>query len=238
MIGIKFAKPLELDKLTRTITCTVEHEEEVQVAVPVEREVKHTVQEPVYDTVTTDRGERVQVIVGYTDKEVTETVQDVEYRTEKRTVTEEVQEQEEYDNPAPNTLTKYREAAQWANANRAYIVERKPNDEYPNGYYEVVAIPEPSAEELAALALAVAKAERAQAVAAITVEVDGMVFDGNEAAQERMSRAVVLADSMDETTEWVLHDNTVAIVTADQLRRACRAAGKAQTALWVVPYTS
>ena len=96
--------------------------------------------------------------------------------------------------------------------------------------------PEKPAEVLAEEALARAKAERARAVAAITVEVDGMVFDGDEAAQERMSRAVVLADSMDETTEWVLHDNTVAIVTADQLRRACKLAGKAQTELWTVPY--
>ena len=66
---------------------------------------------------------------------------------------------------------------------------------------------------------------------------DRAIAEG-EAAQERMSRAVVLADSMDETTEWVLHDNTVAIVTADQLRRACKLAGKAQTELWTVPYTS
>lgn len=96
--------------------------------------------------------------------------------------------------------------------------------------------PAKPAEVLAAEALALAKAERARAVAALTVEVDGMVFDGDETAQERMSRAVVLADSMDETTEWVLADHTVAVVTADQLRRACRAAGKAQTELWVVPY--
>lgn len=94
----------------------------------------------------------------------------------------------------------------------------------------------PTAQELAERELAKAKSERAAAVAAITVVVDGMTFDGDEAAQERMSRAVVLADSMDETTEWVLHDNTVAIVTADQLRRACKLAGKAQTRLWTVPY--
>lgn len=87
-------------------------------------------------------------------------------------------------------------------------------------------------------ALSRAKAERAAAVAALTVEVDGMVFDGDEKAQERMARAVTMADSPDEFTEWVLADNTVAVVTADQLRRACRAAGKAQTALWVVPYQS
>lgn len=98
--------------------------------------------------------------------------------------------------------------------------------------------PEKPAEVLEAEALAQAKSERAAAVAALTVEVDGMTFDGNEAAQERMSRAVNMADSLDEETEWVLADNTVAVVTAAQLRRACRAAGKAQTALWVKPYTS
>jgi hypothetical protein len=96
--------------------------------------------------------------------------------------------------------------------------------------------PEKPAEVLAEEELARAKAERARAVAALTVTVDGMVFDGDETAQERMARAVTLADSWDERTEWVLHDNTVATVTADQLRRACKAAGKAQTALWVKPY--
>ena len=97
--------------------------------------------------------------------------------------------------------------------------------------------PEPTPEELAEQALAKAKAERAAAVASITVEVDGMVFDGDEKAQERMARAVTLADSPEETTEWVLHDNTIAIVTAEQLRRACKLAGKAQTVLWTKPYT-
>lgn len=92
-------------------------------------------------------------------------------------------------------------------------------------------------QEAEATALEQAKAERAEAVASITVEVDDMVFDGDEKAQERMARAVTLADSPEETTEWVLHDNTVAIVTAEQLRRACKLAGKAQTALWTKPYT-
>lgn len=85
-------------------------------------------------------------------------------------------------------------------------------------------------------ALTHAKTERAAAVASITVEVDSMVFDGDEKAQERMARAVLMAESPEEQTAWVLADNTVAMVTADQLRRACRAAGQAQTALWTVPY--
>lgn len=81
-----------------------------------------------------------------------------------------------------------------------------------------------------------AKAKRAEKVNSITVEIDGMVFDGDEKAQERMARAVIMANSLDEETEWVLHDNTVATVTAEQLKRACREAGKKQTELWVVPY--
>ena len=97
---------------------------------------------------------------------------------------------------------------------------------------------DPIAPERYTTPLDKAKAERARAVAALTVEVDGMVFDGDETAQERMARAVLMANSMDETTEWVLANNTVAVVTAEQLRRACRAAGKAQTTLWVKPYTS
>ena len=135
-----------------------------------------------------------------------------------------------------DTYTKYREAAQWCNTNGARMVECLPDKEYPNGYYKVQAIPAPTPEELAAQELAKAKAERAAAVAALTVEVDGMVFDGDEKAQERMARAVLMAESPEEQTEWVLADNTVAIVTAAQLRRACRAAGQAQTALWTVPY--
>ena len=114
-------------------------------------------------------------------------------------------------------------------------------DEYAKAHPEVVTVEypyEPTPEEQASAELAKAKAERAAAVAALTVEVDGMVFDGDEKAQERMARAVLMAESPEETTEWVLADNTVALVTAEQLRRACKAAGKAQTKLWTVPYTS
>ena len=116
-------------------------------------------------------------------------------------------------------------------------------DAYAKANPEVVTMeapyvmPEPTPEELVTRALEQAKIERAAAVAAITVEVDGMIFDGDEKAQERMARAVTLADSPEETTEWVLHDNTIAIVTAEQLRKACKLAGKAQTALWTKPYT-
>ena len=95
-------------------------------------------------------------------------------------------------------------------------------------------------EEVAAEELAQAKAERADAVSKITVTVDGMVFDGDETSQERMSRtitaAVATGEDMSATTTWVLADNTVVRVSMQQLAQALRAAGEAQTSLWTVPY--
>lgn len=127
----------------------------------------------------------------------------------------------------------YRQAAKWANENSARIDDM-------GSYYEVVAIPEPTDEEKAALALEQAKAERAEAVSAITVEVDGMVFDGDETSQERMARTVAIAtaNGMPMTTEttWVLADNAVAQVTLQQLAQACLLAGQKQTELWTKPY--
>ena len=106
---------------------------------------------------------------------------------------------------------------------------------YVSGYAPMKSEEQKQLEEQQRL-LTEAKTKRAEEVASITVEIDGMVFDGDEKAQERMARAVTMADSLDEETEWVLHDNTVATVTAGQLKRACREAGKKQTELWIVPY--
>ena len=80
-----------------------------------------------------------------------------------------------------------------------------------------------------------AKQERAAEVEALTVEVEGMVFDADETSQARMS---VAASSMtdDETNVWVLHDNTVVQVTKAQLLQACRLARIAQSAVWTKPY--
>lgn len=100
--------------------------------------------------------------------------------------------------------------------------------------------PAKTEEELAAEELAKAKAERANAVSKITVTVDGMVFDGDEISQERMSRtitaAVATGEDMSVTTTWVLADNTVSQVSIKQLAQALRLAGEKQTDLWTVPY--
>lgn len=106
-----------------------------------------------------------------------------------------------------------------------------------DGYWYVKGFAPEVPEEVA---LSNAKAERAEAVASITVEVDGMVFDGDETAQDRMARAITMfqASSLpdDTTTAWVLADNTVAQVTVAQLAQALLLAGQKQTELWIKPY--
>ena len=84
------------------------------------------------------------------------------------------------------------------------------------------------------------KALRTEAVSKITVTVDGMKFDGDETAQDRMARAITMFQAnnlpADYQTDWVLADNTIAKVTVTQLSQALLLAGKEQTALWIVPY--
>ena len=92
-------------------------------------------------------------------------------------------------------------------------------------------------EEQEAQNLAIAKRERAAKVAAITVEVDGMVFDGDEQAQSRMARAITAAETAGlESTVWVLADNTVATVTKAQLQQALSKSMLTMAELWTKPY--
>ena len=99
---------------------------------------------------------------------------------------------------------------------------------------------ENSPEGIAEKTLENAKIVRAEAVSRITVEVDGMVFDGDETAQNRMARAITMFNAnnlpADTVTQWVLADNTVSEVTVSQLSQALFLAGQAQTALWTIPY--
>lgn len=95
-------------------------------------------------------------------------------------------------------------------------------------------------EKAAELKMLDAKADRAGEVSRITVEVDGMTFDGDETSQDRMTRAITMFTSSglpaDTTTSWVLADNTVAQVTIGQLAQALLLAGQKQTELWTKPY--
>lgn len=88
--------------------------------------------------------------------------------------------------------------------------------------------------------LARLKAERAEAVKNIVVEVDGMLFNGDEESQNRIDRTITAATAAgfgpDDTTTWVLYDNTVATVTVKQLAQVLLLSGQKQTELWTVPY--
>ncbi len=74
---------------------------------------------------------------------------------------------------------------------------------------------------------------RAERVARIVVTVDGIAFDGDETSQDRMARAIIALEA-GETVPWICADNMERQVTADQLRRALRAAGEEQTRLWPI----
>ncbi|NWA03712.1 hypothetical protein [Pseudomonas gingeri] len=78
------------------------------------------------------------------------------------------------------------------------------------------------------------KETRRLAVAAIVVEVDGLLFDGNEISQSRMARAILSMDEEEETS-WLLHDNTVASINRATLKAALRSAGIRQSELWFQP---
>jgi len=107
---------------------------------------------------------------------------------------------------------------------------------------ETYEIPDPTPEEVAAQQAAeqkrlreVAKQARTEAVEEITVTVNGKVFDGNEVAQTRMARAIIVMQTgVQTTTDWTLADNTVTQTTLAELTEALRLAGTKQTELWVL----
>ena len=79
-----------------------------------------------------------------------------------------------------------------------------------------------------------AKKLRDAAVAAIKVTVNGKVFDGDEVAQGRISRAVAAAESAGVSAyQWKLADNSVVAVSLDELKQALALAFQAQSELWV-----
>ncbi|WP_110644119.1 hypothetical protein [Salinicola sp. CPA57] len=97
--------------------------------------------------------------------------------------------------------------------------------------------PAPTAEELAARAIATKRSafvdERAANVAQIKVTTAaGNTFDGDETSQNRMARFVAMADEAD-TIRWVLADNSVIQANKAELKEALTLAGKAQAQLWV-----
>lgn len=130
------------------------------------------------------------------------------------------------------------EAALWCNSHGDRYIDEI---EAANGKrrFQIVAMPEPTEEEKAAAELEKAKAERSEAVGKITVEVDGMVFDGDEKAQSRMARAIQAAEITGaESTHWVLADNSVSTVKVAQIKQALAKAMTVMGELWTKPYSA
>ncbi|MCU8044346.1 MULTISPECIES: hypothetical protein [unclassified Shewanella] len=77
------------------------------------------------------------------------------------------------------------------------------------------------------------RTQRTVAVNSITVEVDSLVFDGDEQSQRRMLAAIHASeDAGIESTIWRLADNTEAAVTVEQIRQAHSLAIIEQGKLW------
>ena len=96
---------------------------------------------------------------------------------------------------------------------------------------------EPTPEELEQQQLAKAKRDRAEAVRNIKVTVGDKVFDGDESAQSRMTRAIQVAEISGLTqTDWVLANNEVAVVTLEEMKEALSKAMLEMSKLWTKPY--
>lgn len=75
---------------------------------------------------------------------------------------------------------------------------------------------------------------RHKTVSKITVEVDGLIFDGDEYSQRRMLSAITASEELGQvTTKWRLSDNSVVEVTKDQLVEAHAKAILKQGELWI-----
>ena len=76
--------------------------------------------------------------------------------------------------------------------------------------------------------------ERAAEVAALTVTVNGKVFNGDEVSQSRMARAIISAGVINATsTNWTLANNVSTEVTLVELQTALAMSMQAMAAIWV-----
>ena len=77
------------------------------------------------------------------------------------------------------------------------------------------------------------KRARKKAVADISVEVDDLVFDGDELSQTRMATAL-LTMGKEETISWTLKNNETASITKATLKAVLKAATTKQSLLWEI----
>lgn len=77
------------------------------------------------------------------------------------------------------------------------------------------------------------KTSRSELVRNSTVEVDGKIYDADEDSQRRLMAAILSAVDDEETTVWVLHDNTTTYLNKPQLKTILRACTLQMSSIWV-----
>lgn len=76
------------------------------------------------------------------------------------------------------------------------------------------------------------KNQRSNKINGLTIVVDGMTFNADEASQDRMVRSIMTM-SLNETTQWVLADGSAANVNRAQLLAVLKQARIEQTKIWI-----
>ena len=123
----------------------------------------------------------------------------------------------------------------WSNKHQ-YWNERKYDSEPDPVLYELKTIEQYRAEILIdgiSIDEYLFRTQRTAAVNSITVEVDGLVFDGDEQSQRRMLAAIHASEDANIiSTIWRLADNTETAVTVAQIRQAHSLSIIKQGELW------
>lgn len=113
-----------------------------------------------------------------------------------------------YKNNLNNTA--YAECAEWCNANNATIEDK-------GDFYEVVAIPAPSLEQLKKAKLVEFKNIR-DTEEVKPISYNGNLFDFDDKARDRINSAIIALDVSKGKIAWTTADNTEVMVNADDLR--------------------
>ena len=104
----------------------------------------------------------------------------------------------------------YAKCAEWCNENKATIEDK-------GEYYECVAIPAPTLDELKTQKLTELKTIRDNEEVK-PIAYNGNLFDFDDKARDRINSAIIALDVTGESIEWTTADNTNVLVTADDLR--------------------
>ena len=107
-------------------------------------------------------------------------------------------------------MKKYTNLAIWCNQNNATIEDK-------GEYYECVAIPAPTLDELKAQKLTELKTIRDNEEVK-PIAYNGNIFDFDEKARDRINSAIIALSITGQSIEWTTADNTNVLVTADDLR--------------------